>query len=138
MSGEDYEVGYGRPPAQHRFKKGRSGNPKGRPKGSLDYRTSVQKTLAAPVTITEGGRRKRVSSFQATLMRLSEKALRGDMKAIAKVIDLATTMAAEQDAQQAERTLSNGEQDILARYMAAMQRPSGPDEEESADGGERR
>ena len=29
-----YEVGYGKPPAEHRFKKGQSGNPGGRPKGA--------------------------------------------------------------------------------------------------------
>ena len=28
----DYEVGYGKPPKEHRFKKGQSGNPRGRPK----------------------------------------------------------------------------------------------------------
>jgi hypothetical protein len=30
---EDYEVGYRKPPAAFRFKKGASGNPKGRPPG---------------------------------------------------------------------------------------------------------
>jgi hypothetical protein len=30
----NYEVGYGKPPRSRRFSKGRSGNPKGRPRGS--------------------------------------------------------------------------------------------------------
>ncbi|NHK26376.1 hypothetical protein FF098_000480 [Parvularcula flava] len=34
MTKRDYEIGYGKPPAHSRFKKGQSGNPKGRPKGS--------------------------------------------------------------------------------------------------------
>ena len=28
----NYDVGYGKPPAEHRFKKGQSGNPRGRPR----------------------------------------------------------------------------------------------------------
>lgn len=70
-------VGYGKPPKSGQFKKGQSGNPKGRPKGSFDYKTHVQQMLAAQVTVNENGKRKRVSSLQATLMRLAEKRPQG-------------------------------------------------------------
>lgn len=112
---EDQEcpVGYGKPPRSGRFKKGQSGNPKGRPKGSLDYTTYVQQMLSAQVTVTEGGKRKRVSSLQATLMRLAEKSLKGDMRAIEKVLSLATDMADALAARREGRKISGRDEEIM-------------------------
>ncbi|WP_050931677.1 DUF5681 domain-containing protein [Aestuariivita boseongensis] len=109
-------VGYGKPPKSSQFKKGQSGNPKGRPKGSLDVRTQTREMLGKQVTITEGGKRKRVSALQATLMRLVEKSLKGDMRAIEKVLALATDMAAELEAQRQERSMSATDTDIFERF----------------------
>jgi Family of unknown function (DUF5681) len=78
----DYEVGYGKPPSHARFKKGRSGNPQGRPKGAKNSTTLLNEALSEPVVITHNGRRKTVSKKQAIMMQIVNKAASGDHRAI--------------------------------------------------------
>lgn len=121
MTGKnDYDIGYGKPPASGRFEKGKSGNPKGRPKESRNFRTDVREVLDARVAVTENGRKRRVTSQKATLMRLREKALKGDARAMEKLLELAREQAIDDLAQQAERGLAKTEADILARYGEAL------------------
>jgi hypothetical protein len=58
------DVGYGKPPRETRFRKGRSGNPRGRPRGSRNFASLLEEALAEPVVITENGRRKRATKLQ--------------------------------------------------------------------------
>ena len=44
---DDYEVGYGKPPRHTWFKKGQSGNPRGRPCGSKNLKTLLSEALRA-------------------------------------------------------------------------------------------
>jgi hypothetical protein len=53
-AGAFYPVGYGKPPQHSQFKKGVSGNSKGRPKGRLNLGTVLQTELDRPITIREG------------------------------------------------------------------------------------
>jgi hypothetical protein len=53
-----FEAGYGKPPRHTRFKKGQSGNPRGRPKGSKNLTTLLTEALNEPVIVAENGGRR--------------------------------------------------------------------------------
>lgn len=76
----DYEVGYGRPPKATRFKKGQSGNPRGRPKTSKNLDTLLETELEAKITVREGGEEKQFSKREAIIKRIVQGALAGDIR----------------------------------------------------------
>src|SRR5580698_10326440 len=75
-------VGYGKPPGATRFKKGVSGNPKGRPKGSRNVAAVFAKTLREKVVINEHGQRKTISKLEAAVKQFVNKAASGDLRAL--------------------------------------------------------
>ena len=75
-------VGYCHPPGNSRFKKGQSGNPKGRPKGTLNMATTLERTLREKVVINENGERRTITKLQAALKQLTNKAASGELKAL--------------------------------------------------------
>jgi hypothetical protein len=81
----DNAGGYKRPPRGSRFKPGRSGNPKGRPKGARNLKTDLTALMKQRVAIREDGELRHVSRQEAMLLSLFEKAVRGDVKASAQI-----------------------------------------------------
>jgi hypothetical protein len=77
-----YEVGFGKPPGEKRFGAGQSGNPKGRPRGAKNFATAIRDELQMRITITENGKRKRISKRQVIAKHLVNKAAAGDLKAM--------------------------------------------------------
>ena len=75
-------VGYGKPPDHKKFKKGQSGNPSGRPRGSRNIHKSIRDSLDETVVITEGGRSRRIRKVELSVKKLVMKAMTGDLKAI--------------------------------------------------------
>lgn len=74
---EDYEVGRGKPPKQHRFKPGRSGNPRGRPHGR-HQEPPYDAVLGRQVAIRDNGVVRRVSAAEAFLLQLAKRGMEGD------------------------------------------------------------
>jgi hypothetical protein len=77
-----YSVGFGKPPRETRFRPGRSGNPRGRPKGAKNFATALEEELRARVPVTENGRRRKLSKRQVIAKRLVNRAAEGDLKAV--------------------------------------------------------
>lgn len=100
MAEHDYEVGYGKPPQQHRFKRGQSGNPRGRPKGARGFKTLLEEELGATVTISAGGKKQKVSVVSAALKRLVQRAVSdGDLRALEKLLGYAQSLEAARPAE---------------------------------------
>jgi hypothetical protein len=86
---DSYPVGFCKPPERTRFRKGRSGNPAGRPKGALDLGTLLGKVLAEKVAVKDAsGRRRKISKLEAALTQLVNKAAGADLRAIRLLVDL--------------------------------------------------
>lgn len=80
---DDYDVGYGKPPRGRPFEPGRSGNPKGRPKGAKNDRTLIDEALNERVLVRENGREAMMPKRQVGARRFANKVAEGDPKAFA-------------------------------------------------------
>ena len=111
----DKGLGYGKPPLHTRFRPGQSGNPRGRPKGSLNFTTDLKNVLLAPVALNDGGRSRRVTTQKAALLRLREKALKGDVRALDRFLSYAMAMSGG-SAEEPATSLPPEDQAILEAY----------------------
>lgn len=116
-----YEIGYRRPPVAGRFKPGKTGNPKGRPKGSRNFLTLLEQELGQPVVVNENGKKKTITRMQAMTKRLVTGALQGDAKALMTLVEiLRRTGRFEQT--EAEDLLPENYESILDSYVARRQK----------------
>ena len=115
---DDYIVGYARPPADKQFKPGQSGNPRGRPKGSLSLITVLRKALNDRVEVTQNGRVRRISKFELAVTQMVNRAVKGDTRAMQQILVLAPIL--EADAPTSEQALDGDEQAVLASILGRM------------------
>ncbi len=83
---ESNQVGDRRPPKHTRFKPGASGNPKGRPRGSVNLRTRFARQLREWVTVSRGGRSVKMPKADLVARQIVDAAAKGDLKAAMFVV----------------------------------------------------
>jgi len=124
-------VGYRRPPVNRQFKPGQSGNPKGRPKGSKNFATTFAEALSKPIKVRDRntGKIRTLSKLDVMIEAITNKAMAGDPKAFATVIQLA-------DKFQVFKALTPSNSDVVASLKAKVEgqlarlvvpRPTSPD-----------
>ncbi len=129
-SSESHEIGYGKPPRETRFVKGKSGNPKGRPKGSQNLATILAKVARERVRVNGSGGRT-ISKLEATLTQLCSQAASGNLRAIRELLYWTKFL---QDSEQGSAAVPGSDERDKAVMASILERirqsEVGPPEEE--------
>ncbi len=87
--GGDYDVGYGKPPKEHQFPKGTSGNLAGAPSKRKRKPIDVAAVLKEPLTVKNSGVRTKMHPFEVGVRRQVERGLKQkDLNAILEFLEL--------------------------------------------------
>lgn len=115
---DDYEVGYKKPPKTSQFKKGQSGNPKGRPKGVQNLSTDLQEELEKKIQITEDGKTFKVTKQRAMIKTMFAKALKGNPSSANALINLIVGLEQVKASIGSTENISTEDQAILDAFIA--------------------
>jgi hypothetical protein len=91
-----YAVGYGKPPAKHRFQPGQSGNPKGRPKQLPELAELTAKELRRRGLVTIDGKQVSITMLELLVKKLVGLAAKGNPKSLSFLIEMLGKIEAKQ------------------------------------------
>jgi hypothetical protein len=112
------DVGHGKPPKQTQFKKGQSGNPRGRPKGSKNLNTLIKRELESRITIDQNGMKRKIRRKEALVKGLVNDALKGKDRPRDKVLDFVERAEVADASEPTRLELAERDAQILERFLA--------------------
>ena len=106
--------------ANGQFGAGNRANPNGRPRKSKSMYDEVTRELQAKVTITENGKRKRVSKLAANAKQIANQGASGEIRAAKMAVDFALRAEREREAPTEVQPLSHNDREIVDRFIGRL------------------
>ncbi|KPA99893.1 DUF5681 domain-containing protein [Ahrensia marina] len=116
----EYKIGYGKPPTHSQFKKGQSGNPKGRPKGKTLFRTEVQEIGRKMATVRTNGKTSKVPMTRVVLQTVLQRALDGDKTSTKQILELFDKYLDEPGDEKNVAEISPADKALIDEYLAEI------------------
>ena len=113
----DYQVGYGKPPRHTRFKRGQSGNPRGRPREAKNLLTEA---LNERVIVAENEGRRKVTKREAIITQLVNRSAKADLRAIKILLDIIQDIERRTEPTSPETSFGLADQKVIEQLKARL------------------
>lgn len=114
---DDSEAAFRRPPTSGRFKKGKSGNPKGRPKGTRNLQTDLTSLMKKRVPIRQDGEQRFVSRQELMLLKLFEQAAKGDSRASTQIFNMLMKFEPKEPPNREIEAITESDRQVVADFL---------------------
>jgi Family of unknown function (DUF5681) len=118
VSSPENGVGYGKPPLQHQFKPGRTGNPMGRPKGAKNESTILREIFERKIDTRSGDRVRKITVLEGILLRITEDSLKGNTKSAAFLLNRYAVMVS---GELQRHDLSDDDREVLEAFAQRIE-----------------